>query len=733
MNVGAFDEVSFSFPNDTISVSRARRAVREHLEVLGLDALVATAELVTSELVANAVLHTDGPIQVEVRPAEGGVRISVFDTSALYPVIPSPSPGSMTGRGLLMVRSLAVRFGFDPAPTGKVVWANLRAERLPGDTGMDELIDAWADDLLPPAPTGTYHIELGEVPTDLLLEAKSHVDNLVREFILASSGAEAGTTSTVPPHLAELIETVVNGFAPARLSIKRQALDAYQRGLGHLHLKLDLPLDAIGAGEEYLAALDQADMYCRAARLLTLETPPKHRVFRHWYVGEIVRQLRELQAGRVPGPPETFEHRLLEEIDTVAAARSSAERAARLYVVSSALAGALTPETVAHTVLTEGAAALGASGGGLLLPAGPDGLQVPATVGYDEQLVERLRRESARAELPAAVALRTGEPVWLESRAERDVRFPELAEMEGDTVSICAVPLAIGPRRLGAIRFSFSQPRIFDADERRFVMALAAQAAQALDRAAAYTERSQLANRLQRSLLPPALPDIPGVDLGAVYHPLGSGMEIGGDFYDVWPLGSSQWAFALGDVCGTGPEAAAMTAMVRFSLRALTTTGSDPSRILHRLNTVLCDAAPEGAERFCTVIFGMIDTAGGPASLTIATGGHPEPVIRRGDGATEIVPVHGSLLGALPEVRIGQVQLEMGPGDQLVLYTDGATEARSDGPMFGLEGVRDVVAREHGSAAATAAAIEAAVIAHRGGELVDDTAVLVVGIGPSGV
>jgi anti-sigma regulatory factor (Ser/Thr protein kinase) len=314
VHVGAFDEVSFPFPNDTLSVSQARRAVREHLEALGLDTMGATAELVTSELVGNAVLHTEGPIEVGVRADGDRVRISVFDTSPLYPVIPNPSPGSMTGRGLLMVRSLAVRFGFEPTPTGKVVWADLRAEGLPEETAVDELIDAWADDPLPPPPTGTYQIELGDVPTDLLLEAKSHVDNLVREFVLASSGAEAGITSTVPAHLAELIETVVNGFASARMSIKRQALEASKRGLSHVHLKLDLHPDAIEAGEQYLAALDQADGYCRAARLLTLETRPEHRVFRHWYVGEIVRQLRELEQGRVPGPPETFEHRLLEEL-----------------------------------------------------------------------------------------------------------------------------------------------------------------------------------------------------------------------------------------------------------------------------------------------------------------------------------------------------------------------------------------------------------------------------------
>ena len=725
MNVDAFDEVSFPFPNDTLSVSLARRAVRDRLEELGLHDLVATAELVTSELVGNAVLHTNGPIQVEISAARGGVRISVFDESGLLPVVPNPSPGSMTGRGLLMVRSLAARLGFDPTDEGKVVWADLRSERLPSDLPVDTLIHAWADDLGSTPAADTHHVELGEVPTDLLLEAKSHVDNLVREFLLASSGAEAGTTASVPPHLAELIETVVNRFSAARVAIKRQALDASRRGLAHVNLSLDLDFDAITAGDEYLKALDEADLYCRAARLVTQETPPQHRRFLHWYVGEIIRQLRQIQDGRRPDPPQPFVRRILQEIDSVAAARSNAERAASFYSVSSALANALTPETVAQTVLTEGVAALGASGGGLLLPGGSGSVRVPATVGYDEGIVEKLRRESSDAELPAAVALRTGEEVWLESRDERDERFPGLIAMEKDTVSMCAIPLTIGARRLGAIRFSFSQPRIFGDDERRFVRALATQAAQALDRAAAYEARSEMATRLQRSLLPPDLPHIPRVELGAVYHPLGSGMEIGGDFYDVWQLGPDDWAFALGDVCGTGPEAAALTAIVRFSLRALARSGCDHASVVHELNRVLCSAAAEGNERFCTVVFGTIDSRGEQIRATVATGGHPEPVFRRSDGTTDLVEVHGTLLGVLPEIVVGKAELTMHPGDQLVLYTDGVTEARSDGRMFGVEGVREKL--DDGGALATAGAIETAVLAHRRGELVDDMAVLVVG------
>ncbi|HWH31500.1 MAG TPA: GAF domain-containing protein, partial [Egibacteraceae bacterium] len=329
---------------------------------------------------------------------------------------------------------------------------------------------------------------LGDVPTQLLLSAKGHVDNLVREFALAAGGAASGTTAAVPAHLAQLIDTVVHRFAEARDSIKRQALAAARQGHDHLRLELRLPVSAARAGEEYLAALDQADAYCRAARLLTLESPPQHRVFRRWYVGELVAQLRQAAEGHEPAPAETFEERLLREIDAFAAAERTAERFARLHSLSAALASAGTPEAVTEAVLREGVAALGATGGAVLVASPAGELAVPTAVGYGEQVMARLRAESPDAELPAAVALRTGEPVWLESREARDARFPELEGVEPGTLSMCAVPLIVDGRTVGAMRFSFSRNRLFDAEERDFIDTMAAQTAQALDRALMYRQ-----------------------------------------------------------------------------------------------------------------------------------------------------------------------------------------------------------------------------------------------------
>jgi GAF domain-containing protein len=319
-----------------------------------------------------------------------------------------------------------------------------------------------------------------------LLDAKGHVDSLVREFSLAASGASTGSSSAVPRQLAELIETVVHRFADARLSIKRQALAAAARGDERTHLTLTLKAAAADDAEAYLAGLDEADAYARAARLLTLETPPQHRTFRRWYISSLVGQLRAASSGTPAPALESFEHRLLAELGEQATARVNLERIAGLQGVTAALSGATTIEDVAEVVVREGVFALGALGGGLLLPDETGHLQVPSSVGYGDRLLHRLRTEAQDAELPAAEALRTGQPVWLESPQERDERYPGLIGMEPGTAALCAVPLVVGERRLGALRFSFSEPRLFDEYERRFVLGLAAQTSQAIDRALLY-------------------------------------------------------------------------------------------------------------------------------------------------------------------------------------------------------------------------------------------------------
>ena len=446
----------------------------------------------------NAILHATAPVQITIQVSDSGVRIEVADGSDRPPVRPVENVDAMTGRGLALVTALTKQWGFTSASAGgKVVWAELSPEETtgPSDVDVDALIDAWAEDLDLDQTHQTFEVTLGDVPTDLLLAAKAHVDNLIREFSLATSGAETGSTMAVPPHLAELIDVVMNRFAEPRQAIKRQALAAAARDQERTFLTMTLPLSAVEAGREYLRALDEVESYARAARLLTLESPPEHKAFRRWYVSALIDQLSAAADGVAPPPPPTFEQHLLTELASAAIAQRASERAARLQLVTAALATATTPEEVADVVVSEGVAALGASGGGLLMPADETHIAVPGAVGYAEEIVEQMRREGRDADLPAASVLRTGEAVWLETRQERDTQFPSLRGFEPTTVAICAVPLNARLQTIGALRFSFDQPRLFDEDERRFVLALAGQAALALERAMLFASERRAMQR----------------------------------------------------------------------------------------------------------------------------------------------------------------------------------------------------------------------------------------------
>jgi serine phosphatase RsbU (regulator of sigma subunit) len=723
----------FETIDDGAQLSRVRAFVAGELRAMGRAELIDDAVLVASELASNALLHASGIEQVSVTDHGDAVRIAVHDRTRVPPVIARQSVEAMTGRGLRLVAALSKEWGAEPTVDGKFVWADLTEAQATSPVTADDVLDLWEDDgwFSGEDAVTRYPVWLGDVPTSLLVSAKAHVDNLVREFTLAARGAESNVSGQLPPHLASLIETVVTRFSEARQSIKRQALSAAHLGLPYVRLELNLPASAADAGEEYLRALDEADSYCHAARLLTVESPPRHRLFRQWYVGELVAQLRAAEAGLPAPEPMTFDERLLREFDRASRAQAASERVVRLYDLSTALSRAATHEAVAGAVLEQGVAALGASGGGVLLAADAGRLVVPGTVGYDQDLVSQLRSESEDAELPAAVALRTGEPVWIESREERDRRFPELINFERRTVSMCAVPLMVGDHRLGALRFSFPRPRLFDEDERRFVLALAAQTSQALDRVQLSEERLEFSRRLQLSLLPRRLLAPPHIDIAGVYHSLGDGTELGGDIYDIWAMESGQWGLAIADASGTGPEAAALTAMVRFSLRALATTDSSPVSVLDKLNRALLGAEVGGLEgdRFCTALFGVL-TPGPTSTVVLGGGGHPSPLVRRADGTIEEIPVGGSLLGVFHGVGFGAASVTLGTGDTLVFFTDGVIEARRNRVMFGTQGV--CAALEDGPAGAgpLAKAIEEAVLELTGGVVSDDLAILVVqGVG----
>jgi sigma-B regulation protein RsbU (phosphoserine phosphatase) len=236
----------------------------------------------------------------------------------------------------------------------------------------------------------------------------------------------------------------------------------------------------------------------------------------------------------------------------------------------------------------------------------------------------------------------------------------------------------------------------------------------------------EAAEALQRSLLPPHLPAIEGVEIGAAYRAGTEGWEVGGDFYDVFEVGGGTWALVLGDVCGKGVEAAATTATVRYAVRAAAVQHSGPDAVLEAVNAaLLLDPRPDS---FCTALYACLDVSGPRPRVKLALGGHPRPMILRADGTVCQIGEPGTLIGAFATTASSLSEHELHPGDVLLLYTDGVTEARApDRKLMGIGGLSDRLAACRGlSAAQVAARIEAEVVELTGGRASDDLAVVAV-------
>ncbi len=230
---------------------------------------------------------------------------------------------------------------------------------------------------------------------------------------------------------------------------------------------------------------------------------------------------------------------------------------------------------------------------------------------------------------------------------------------------------------------------VFDATERRRYEQELMRAKRAAEAAA--ERASTLARTLQSTLIPPIPPRIPGLEVAAVYRPAGRGEEVGGDFYDVFPVGPDDWVVTIGDVCGKGAEAAVVTALVRYTVRALVVDHGRPQELMERLNEVLLT---HSTERFCTVVLLRLRRRAGGWDVALANGGHPEPLVLRGDDEPWTCDEHGPLVGVLVDAEFVETQLRLDPGDVLVLHTDGVVEARRDRDQFGERRFRDAL-RDH--------------------------------------
>jgi sigma-B regulation protein RsbU (phosphoserine phosphatase) len=233
-----------------------------------------------------------------------------------------------------------------------------------------------------------------------------------------------------------------------------------------------------------------------------------------------------------------------------------------------------------------------------------------------------------------------------------------------------------------------------------------------------------LACTLQKTLIPPALPRVNGLDLGAYYRPAGDGEEVGGDFYDVFQVSADDWVIAIGDVCGKGVDAAIVTALVRYTARAAAVEHADAARVLESVNEVLLR---HDTDRFCTVALLRLRRRPAGWQVTVSLGGHPPPLLKRAsDGALIELGRPGLLLGVFEGADLPEDVVHLDAGDVLVLYTDGVTEGRNADDFFGEERLAAAVMAADGTAQDQAAYLGDEVLEFQRNETRDDIAVVVV-------
>jgi sigma-B regulation protein RsbU (phosphoserine phosphatase) len=312
---------------------------------------------------------------------------------------------------------------------------------------------------------------------------------------------------------------------------------------------------------------------------------------------------------------------------------------------------------------------------------------------HETHYAPMLRLQGAAREIALELVTRDGErlPVLVNAVLERDLHGQ--------------------PRVIRAAVFAAAVRRQYEQD----LLAAKEQAEASEGRAVA------LARTLQATLIPPTPPRIPTLDLATGYRPAGDGTLVGGDFYDVFQLDQGDWVITLGDVCGKGAEAAVITALARYTLRAAAVEDGRPSAALRTLNQVMLG---HETERFCTVAFLRLRRDGRTIQCSLGLGGHPRPLLHRADGSVVEVGAPGSLVGVLEDPDFEDASVDLQPGDALLLFTDGVIEARRGRDLYGSARLVELVRSPRGTADDLVMAVMEDVLAFQGGVAVDDIAVV---------
>ncbi|MCW2724369.1 MAG: hypothetical protein JWN35_1290 [Frankiales bacterium] len=678
-----------TFPADGRSASQARRLVERAVAEAGLPDVVDEALLLVTELVTNAVVHAGTDVDVAIEAGTDRLRVEVLDRSpgSLPTVHGAPSDTREGGRGLFLLDALATEWGTRHFASGKSVWFTLGAPERPARPDrparsataeprrdLEWLVGLPADLEQRLSPT---HL-IGE-----LLHRLGEALGLRQGWLFVQSADDERVWELAAAH--DPLAPAPDADAVRRLSSAGQ--DAVLPGPDGALL---LPLRSRSGVWGSLILADAAALPPSDIALARLVGDRVSLVLRDDRAQ--VNQLRSRGAlALLAEASEMFAGTLDVQLALTLAAQLVVPRFAAWSAVLTAYEHQPRLVAVAHADEARLAA-----------------VRVAMSGSAGQALAERLARELV---------------------AHRPVLVPvdDLPDglVQGRSGDVLAVPLVARRRLLGLLLVGRPAGGSYAADDVSLLTDLARRAALAVDNARLYEERNAIAQALQASLLPSTLPTAEEVEFGARYAAAGEGNEVGGDFYDVFPLGEAGFGIAIGDVCGKGAEAAAITGMARDVLRLLTRDGSPPAAALQRLNDVLLELGERG--RFCTTTLGTVQPHADGLLVRLSSGGHPPPVLLTRTGEAGFVGRSGTLLGVTPDIDVPDDELILAPGDALIFYTDGVTERRSGADMFGDDNLLACLRASAGSSAdMLAGQLEQQVQRFGAGVTRDDLAVLVV-------
>jgi sigma-B regulation protein RsbU (phosphoserine phosphatase) len=611
-------------PPEVTSPGIARAAIVSVVAEAGLRGLSDTVQLLTSELVTNAVMHAGTELELEILVDGDGITVVVTDFASVKPSVTlseGPPGGGVGrggrayaqldeaqpaegGRGLLLVSLLATRWGTSHQPGGHQVWFQLDRTGLGGSP--EERTPMAAPPRRAPAA----------------------------ERILETLAGDA-----VPPTPAELLRRVVAAMRATTATITVDRGD--ERGSWQYARYTSAAAPAVGG---------------RTVRVpVPVTSPWQSELTVTGAQGRHTQAVAGLAANQIA---LLIENQRLQE----------AHNERRGWLVFLAEAG----ELLAHSLDVDLTIALIPR---LVVPRLGRWGAVHVANEYGEVELAALAHEDESALPTLSEQLDAALP-----EIQRALLADGVVALAGPTDSI-ACPLSARGERVGTLTIGRRGGAWQGSDELAIIEDLCRRVAFAMDNSRIHQNSRRITATLQQSLLPPMLPHIDGLDVAAQYVPAGDGLDVGGDFYDVVPLAQDGWMLVLGDVSGKGVGAAAVTGLVRDVLHALALDYREPQQTLNRLNETLVQ---RGGGYFCTLALAFLTSVKpGDVELSLHLAGHDQPILLRADGTASMVGSLGTALGLVDTIQAPRTTVRLNSGDSLIFYTDGVTERRNGTTLYG--------------------------------------------------